>query len=102
MWPSRAGLRSIQPSDDIAPTVLDAAKLPVPEWCWARQKPIDGQSLMPSLAACDAAKLRTQYFELGSKTGLYHDGWFLAVRTAFGGSWKAAADGPRSNGRFTT
>jgi len=65
--------------NDIAPTILEAAKLPAP----ARvngvvQKPMDGQSLLSSLSACDPAKPRTQYFELGNKIGLYHDGWFLS------------------------
>lgn len=64
---------------DIAPTVLDAAHLPVPASVYGvRQKPMDGQSLLASLAACNAAKPRTQYFEIGGKVGLYHDGWFLS------------------------
>jgi arylsulfatase A-like enzyme len=64
---------------DMVPTILEAAKLPAPELVLgARQKPMDGQSLVPSLAACDAAKPRTQYFEIGGKIGLYHDGWFLS------------------------
>ena len=37
-----------------------------------------GKACCPALPACDAAKPRTQYFELGSKIGLYHDGWFLS------------------------
>ncbi|QDK33910.1 arylsulfatase [Sphingomonas sp. IC081] len=64
---------------DIAPTVLDAAQLPVPQSVYGvSQKPMDGQSLLASLAACDAARPRTQYFEIGGKVGLYHDGWFLS------------------------
>ncbi|MBW8785824.1 MAG: arylsulfatase [Novosphingobium sp.] len=64
---------------DIAPTVLDAAHLPAPAVVnGIRQKPMDGQSLLPSLAACDPDKPRTQYFEIGGKVGLYHDGWFLS------------------------
>jgi arylsulfatase len=64
---------------DIAPTILDAASLPAPETVLGtKQKPLDGESLLPSLAACDAAKPRTQYFEIGGKVGLYHDGWFLS------------------------
>ena len=64
---------------DIAPTVLDAAHLPVPTMVLgSRQKPMDGQSLIPSLTACDAAKPRTQYFEITGKVGLYKDGWFLS------------------------
>ncbi|MBW8755805.1 MAG: sulfatase-like hydrolase/transferase, partial [Sphingomonadales bacterium] len=65
--------------NDMAPTILEAAKLPVPDMVLgAKQKPMDGQSLLPSLAGCDAAKPRTQYFEIGGKVGLYHDGWFLS------------------------
>jgi arylsulfatase len=64
---------------DLAPTMLEAAHLPVPESVQGvRQKAMDGQSLLPSLASCDAAKPRTQYFEIGGKVGLYHDGWFLS------------------------
>jgi arylsulfatase len=65
--------------NDITPTILDAAKLPAPDVVLgAKQKPMDGQSLLPSLAKCDGAKPRTQYFEIGGKVGLYHDGWFLS------------------------
>ena len=64
---------------DVAPTLLEAARLTAPaEVLGARQKPLDGQSLLPSLAACDPAHPRTQYFEIGGKIGLYHDGWFLS------------------------
>lgn len=65
--------------NDLAPTVLEAAKLPAPDMVLgAKQKPMDGQSLLPSLAACNGAKPRTQYFEIGGKVGLYNDGWFLS------------------------
>lgn len=64
---------------DVVPTVLEAAKLPAPKMVLGTaQKPLDGQSLLPSLAHCDAAKPRTQYFEMGGKVGLYQDGWFLS------------------------
>jgi arylsulfatase A-like enzyme len=64
---------------DIAPTVLDAAQLPAPKTVLGIvQKPIDGESLIPSLSACNDGKPRTQYFEIGGKVGLYHDGWFLS------------------------
>jgi arylsulfatase A-like enzyme len=64
---------------DIAPTVLDAAQLPAPKSVLGIvQKPMDGESLLPGLSACDSGKLRTQYFEIGGKVGLYHDGWFLS------------------------
>lgn len=78
---------------DIAPTVLDAAKLPVPDLVFGtRQKPMDGQSLLPSFAACDTAHPRTQYFEITGKLGLYHDGWFLSGEDARD-SWKDLGPG---------
>ncbi len=64
---------------DIAPTVLEATKLPAPDTVLGvQQKPIDGQSLLPSLAMCDPVKARTQYFEINGKVGLYSNGWFLS------------------------
>ena len=64
---------------DIVPTVLEAAKIPTPKVVYGfEQKPMDGQSLLSSLAQCDPAKPRTQYFEMGGKVGLYQNGWFLS------------------------
>ncbi|MDE2303383.1 MAG: arylsulfatase [Sphingomonadales bacterium] len=64
---------------DITPTLLAAASLPAPtSVLGVAQRPMDGENLLPSLAACDADKPRTQYFEMGGKIGLYHDGWFLS------------------------
>lgn len=65
--------------NDMAPTFLEAAKLPAPTTVHGvKQKPMDGKSLVASLDTCDADKTRTQYFEIGGKIGLYHDGWFLS------------------------
>lgn len=65
--------------NDLAPTILEAAQLPAPEMVMGvKQKAMDGQSLLPSVKTCDPAKPRTQYFEIGGKVGLYHDGWFLS------------------------
>ena len=78
---------------DIAPTVLEAANLPAPAIVLgARQKPMDGQSLLPSLSACDAARPRTQYFEIAGKVSLYHDGWYLSGENGRD-SWLAEAPG---------
>lgn len=64
---------------DIAPTILQAAGLPAPEQVnGIPQRPMDGQSLVPSLASCAPEAPRTQYFEMYGKIGLYKDGWFLA------------------------
>lgn len=65
---------------DIVPTVLEAARLPAPRTVYgAAQKPLDGQSLLPSLSACEPGRPRTQYFEISGKVGLYHDGWFASM-----------------------
>ena len=65
--------------NDMAPTILAAANLPAPQTVYGvRQKPMDGQSLLGSLSVCDQTARRTQYFEIGGKIGLYHDGWFLS------------------------
>lgn len=64
---------------DIAPTLFEAAKVPAPQSVnGVRQKPLDGESLLPSLTACKPERPRTQYFELSGQAGLYHDGWFLS------------------------
>lgn len=64
---------------DIAPTILQAAGLPEPRQVHGvAQRPMDGQSLLPSLNACAPQAPRTQYFEMYGKIGLYKDGWFLA------------------------
>jgi arylsulfatase len=64
---------------DIAPTVLEAAHLPAPRSVnGVAQIPFDGQSLLSSLSTCEPDRPRTQYFEIGGKVGLYHDGWFLS------------------------
>ena len=64
---------------DVAPTLLEAAGVPAPESVYGvQQKAMDGQSLLPSLSACTPDRPRTQYFELGGKIGLYHQGWFAA------------------------
>lgn len=64
---------------DMAPTFLAAAGLPAPvEVLGAKQKPLDGESLLSSLTNCEPDHPRTQYFEIVGKLGLYHDGWFAS------------------------
>lgn len=64
---------------DIVPTVLEATNVPAPKMVLgAEQKPMDGKSLIASLSNCQPDKPRTQYFEIGGKVGLWHDGWFLS------------------------
>jgi arylsulfatase A-like enzyme len=65
---------------DMAPTIYEAAGLPMPRMVLGTaQKPLDGQSLLPSLQSCDAAHPRTQYFEISGSVGLYHNGWFASA-----------------------
>jgi arylsulfatase len=64
---------------DIAPTVFDAAHIAAPEVVnGVKQKPLDGKTLLPSLAQCSPERPRTQYFEMIGKAGLYKDGWFAS------------------------
>jgi arylsulfatase len=65
---------------DIAPTLLEAAAVPAPDTVYGvKQKAMDGRSLLPSLAACQPDRPRTQYFEMAGKAGLYQDGWFASL-----------------------
>lgn len=81
-WPARikdrGGLRSqFTHITDIAPTILEAAKLPMPASIdGIEQVPLNGSSLIPSFDKADAEEHhRTQYFEVIANQGIYHDGW---------------------------
>jgi arylsulfatase A-like enzyme len=87
---------------DMAPTLLDAAGIPAPDTvAGVKQKPFDGQSLIPSLAACRADRPRTQYFEIGGKAGLYHDGWFASLDDGRKPWEPVPPGGPRAAGTWT-
>ncbi|MBX3318119.1 MAG: arylsulfatase [Phycisphaeraceae bacterium] len=66
---------------DIAPTVLEAAKLPEPLFVnGSKQEPIEGVSLLYSFENPDQKSTRTtQYFEIMANRGIYHDGWFAGT-----------------------
>ena len=66
---------------DIAPTILDAARLPQPVSVNGyTQRPIEGVSMMYSLDDAAAPDRRTtQYFEIFGNAGIYHDGWFAST-----------------------
>ena len=73
--------------------------------CWARRR-----SRWTGRACCRASppatprKPRTQYFEIGGKIGLYHNGWFLSGddgRTLVAGHRAGRRAAARSNGRST-
>ena len=67
---------------DIVPTLLEAAKLPAPEFVdGIQQQPIEGISIAYSF---DDAKTperhTTQYFEMFGNRGIYHEGWTACTK----------------------
>jgi arylsulfatase len=67
---------------DVAPTVLEAAKLPEPKVVnGVNQRPMDGISMLYSADNAKAADRRTtQYFEMFGNRAMYHEGWVAATR----------------------
>jgi len=67
---------------DVAPTVLEAAKLPQPKVVnGIKQRPMDGVSMLYSADNAKAADRRkTQYFEMFGNRGIYHEGWTASTR----------------------
>lgn len=66
---------------DVAPTILEAAKLPEPKSVnGIEQRPMDGVSMAYSFDDA-AAKDRhtTQYFEMFGNRAMYQDGWFARI-----------------------
>jgi len=66
---------------DIAPTVLEAAKLPEPKSVnGVVQSPIEGVSLLYTLENAKAeSPHKTQYFEIFGNRAVYSDGWFAGT-----------------------
>jgi arylsulfatase len=62
---------------DVAPTILEVADLPQPEFVnGIQQAPIEGISMRYSFDDATAAERHTtQYFEIFGNRGIYHDGW---------------------------
>jgi arylsulfatase A-like enzyme len=76
---------------DIVPTILEVTGIQAPDTVnGIKQKPIEGVSMVYSF---DSAKVptrhRTQYFEMASNRGIYHDGWY-ANTTPFAPPWLLA------------
>lgn len=67
---------------DVAPTVLEATKVPQPRIVnGVEQRPMDGVSMLYSTDAPTAADQRTtQYFEMFGNRGIYHEGWVACTR----------------------
>ena len=67
---------------DVAPTILEAAKIPAPLMVnGIAQAPIEGHSMMSTLRTADATEThRVQYFEMFGNRGIYHDGWTAVTK----------------------
>jgi arylsulfatase A-like enzyme len=67
---------------DVAPTVLEAARIPEPKTVnGVEQYPMDGISMLYTVDDAKAADRRkTQYFEMFGNRAIYHDGWIAATR----------------------
>jgi arylsulfatase A-like enzyme len=67
---------------DVAPTALEAAKIPQPKTVnGIAQRPMDGVSMLYSTDDAKAAGRRTtQYFEMFGNRAIYHEGWVAATR----------------------
>jgi arylsulfatase len=88
-WPNgiraRGELRSqFAHVTDIVPTILEAARLPVPTRVdGVDQQRLDGVSLAYSFDdAAAAERHRTQYFEMWANRAIYHDGWIANTTPA--------------------
>ncbi|OYW24138.1 MAG: arylsulfatase [Planctomycetales bacterium 12-60-4] len=69
---------------DIVPTILEAAKIPMPESIdGVKQKPLEGVSMVYSFDDAKAKERHTtQYFELVGNRGIYHEGWIACTYPA--------------------
>ena len=79
---------------DVAPTALEAAKIPQPKTVnGVAQRPMDGVSMLYTTDNAKAAERRkTQYFEMFGNRGIYHDGWVACTRHSI--PWDMAAKIP--------
>ncbi len=66
---------------DVAPTILDAARLPEPKIVnGTPQVPIEGVSMVYTFDAAKAPDRHvTQYFEISGNRAIYHDGWLAGT-----------------------
>lgn len=85
-WPDRvAGAGTLRHQfghvNDIAPTILQAAGITLPEQVnGIRQKPFDGSSMLESITTTKAPEYhRTQYFEVFGHRSIYHEGWMASA-----------------------
>ena len=92
-WPNgikeKGGLRSqFSHVIDVAPTILEAARLPQPKSVnGVVQTPIEGTSMLYAFNDAKALERHTtQYFEMFGNRAIYHEGWF--ARTIHRAPWQ--------------
>lgn len=95
-WPKRIKAKGELRSQfhhvvDVAPTILEAAKLPQPKVVnGIKQRPMDGVSMLYTVDNAKATDRRkTQYFEMFGNRGIYHEGWMASTRHSI--PWDMAA-----------
>ncbi len=93
-WPERikqgGGVRTqFSHVNDVAPTILEAANLPMPTTMHGIQQiPMQGTSLIYTFNDSNAKERHnTQYFEIIGNRGIYHNGWM--ARTTIMYPWEA-------------
>src|SRR6202040_3159425 len=88
-WPARikdaGGIRhQFHHMIDIVPTILEATGIKAPELVnGIKQKPIEGVSMMYTFDKANAkapSTRKTQYFEMVSNRGIYHEGWYANTK----------------------
>ncbi|TXS93860.1 sulfatase-like hydrolase/transferase [Parahaliea maris] len=86
-WPrvieDKGGLRQqFSHVNDIAPTILAAAGIEMPQAInGVSQLPMDGSSMLASFASATAPEFHdTQLFEVFGNRAIYHDGWMASAR----------------------
>ena len=79
---------------DVAPTVLDAAGLPMPDYVnGIQQEPMHGTSIRYAFDESSAPERHDlQYFEMFGNRGIYHKGWTAMTRHSI--PWLANAELP--------
>jgi arylsulfatase A-like enzyme len=84
-WPARikdaGGIRTqFHHMIDIVPTILEVTDIKAPEMVnGIKQNPIEGVSMAYTFDTANASRpssRKTQYFEMASNRGIYHEGWY--------------------------
>jgi arylsulfatase len=98
-WPNKIKAKGEMRSQfshviDVAPTILEAAKLPEPKSVnGTPQTPIEGVSMVYTFEDPNAAERHTtQYFEMFGNRAIYHDGWL--ARTLHRAPWQTGKQKP--------